>query len=388
MSQASNRDFEATSGSPPFLPRTVVVGLVAAGIGCLLLQLIGGESAPGPAAIAAIALAYVGVVLAGLGIAANPKNFLVLGGAAATAAMARFATHPQWDSVQLLFDVMAAVTVAAMLVLCLPRSLQMAFVTGLAIFHFLGVLSAITSPPPQSWLTNWSWVTLFRPHLVFCYTNNAYQFYSPEPGPASLLWFCIERSDGEKVWYKMPRKPESRLDPLAVEYFRRLSLSETANQNMMITGPTQTTIEKRVARSDIPWDQSVTGIPLAAQYRVPQDNTRRWLSSYVRHIVEEFGGPEQIRSIRVYRVTHRMLNQKEFADGLDPFAPWTYWPYFLGEFTPDGRLAKPNDPMLYWLVPIVRKPAGMLPIVGPGSGPPVDIVNYLAYHAGSDPFAN
>src|SRR5947209_7327911 len=85
----------------------------------------------------------------------------------------------------------AAASAAALIVL-LPRPWQRGLVTGFAVFHFLGVLSAITSPPPQSWLSLWAWVTLFRPHLIFCYTNNAYQFYSPEPGPACLLWFCVE----------------------------------------------------------------------------------------------------------------------------------------------------------------------------------------------------
>src|SRR5262249_9597554 len=141
--------------------------------------------------------------------------------------------------------VLAVVGAVAALVVALPRPFQLAAVSALVVFHFLGEVSAITSPPPQSWLSLWAWVTVFRPHLVFCYTNNAYQFYSPEPGPACLLWFCVELKTGEKVWYKVPRKPETSLDPMSVEYFRRLSITEAANQNMMMIAPPEIARERR-----------------------------------------------------------------------------------------------------------------------------------------------
>src|SRR5262249_45820013 len=157
---------------------------------------------------------------------------------AATSALAYFGVRPEWYSVRLVPFVATFVSIIGAGLVMLPRWGQQIVLSFLVIFHFLGILSAITSPPPQSWLSAATWTYLFRPHLLFCYTNNAYQFYSPEPGPASLLWFCIEMKNGEKVWYKVPRKPETHLDPMSVEFFRRLSITESANQTSSF-GPSQ-----------------------------------------------------------------------------------------------------------------------------------------------------
>ena len=70
------------------------------------------------------------------------------------------------------------------------------------VYHFAGIISAITSPQPTPWLTGQLWARVFRPHLEFSYVNNAYQFYSPQPGPAEILWFCITGTDGESRWYQ------------------------------------------------------------------------------------------------------------------------------------------------------------------------------------------
>ena len=77
-----------------------------------------------------------------------------------------------------------------------PTGQRIAF-SLLVLYHFAGIFSAITSPPPTPWLTGQFWARVFRPHLEFSYVNNAYQFYSPQPGPAQVLWFCITGTDGQ-----------------------------------------------------------------------------------------------------------------------------------------------------------------------------------------------
>jgi hypothetical protein len=122
------------------------------------------------------------------------------------------------------------------------------------------------------------------------------------------------------------------------------------------------------------------------QFRMPNEHARQILASYARHVATT-NGPKllgaPVKSIKVYLTQHRMLGQKEFADGIDPFDPTTYIPFFVGEFDVDGNLTEPNDPMLYWIVPIVRGPNHKS---GPHGSPGLDIRNYVTVHAGSDPF--
>ena len=99
-------------------------------------------------------------------------------------------------------------------------------------------LRFLSVPPPthdQSWLAQWGWVIL-QPYLQFMYLVNAYRFYSPEPGPASLLWYYVVYEDGEIREVKVPNREEHMLDPLGQEYTRRLSISESTNQLMPLPG--------------------------------------------------------------------------------------------------------------------------------------------------------
>ena len=63
------------------------------------------------------------------------------------------------------------------------------------------------------------------------------------------------------------------------------------------------------------------------------------------------------------------------GQALDPYHPTTYKPFFLGEFDRDGKLVNPQDPMLYWLVPIVSKPPT------PGTDDK-NYIDYMSKHAG------
>ena len=97
--------------------------------------------------------------------------------------------------------------------------------------------------------------------------------------------------------------------------------------------------------------------------------------------------------MKLYRVEHRTLTVGAYI-GLvnpgkrpgDPYHPTTYWPYFMGEFgfvpVPNKpgewrvELLDPQEPMLYWLVPIIGDP---------GTDPNrKDYIDYLSVHAGRE----
>src|SRR5262249_10838679 len=141
------------------------------------------------------------------------------------------------------------------------------------LYHFCGILSAITSPDPMPWLTAQLWTRVFRPHLEFCYVNNAYQFYSPQPGPAQVLWFCITDEENNQHWLKIPRRDEV-LDPLGVESFRRLPLTERANQNVPTPlGPPRELLDLRRSYLEIiPWHPELLDLQ---QFRMPNEHGRQ-----------------------------------------------------------------------------------------------------------------
>ncbi len=326
-------------------------------------------------ALTAVVLGILGMLIAGLAVARRPTDSWVLLCAAAAALFAAFATHPDWDSVRLMQWVMAGVAAAVALLLVLPKTARRVVVSLAILYHFAGVLSAITSPHPTPWMTAQLWARVFRPHLEFCYVNNAYQFYSPQPGPAQILWFAIAGEDDQVRWLKMPRRSEL-LDPLAVEYYRRLSLTERANQNLAL--PTGPPAEALLLRQGV-IDQfpPIPDLPTVAQYRVPNEHARHLLSSYAQYVANVLGSGRPgvaVRSVKIYLTQHRMLNQKEFADGKDPYDQDTYWPFFVGEFDAAGRLLDPYNPLLYWIVPIVKQPDG-------------PAKNYVAEHAKPRPDA-
>src|SRR5262249_2899268 len=98
---------------------------------------------------------------------------------------------PEWDSAGLLLWVLVSVALATAFLIVLRRLLRGLVPVALVLFHFGGILSSVGSPAPPkgqaSWLANQLWVGVYRPSLHFMYLNNAYHFYSPDPGPPILL---------------------------------------------------------------------------------------------------------------------------------------------------------------------------------------------------------
>jgi hypothetical protein len=122
---------------------------------------------------------------------------------------------------------------------------------------------------------------------------------------------------------------------------------------------------------------------------MPDENARMFLASYARHVASRYGSGRPgvgVKSIKAYLTQHRLLDQSQYAnEKVDPYDKATYLPFFVGEYDANGSLINPFDPMLYWIVPILK-----LPKYDPQTGSPLpnqyDYKNYMVPHALSDPF--
>jgi hypothetical protein len=329
----------------------------------------------------------------------------------------RVSLDAEWDSVGLLLDVFIGVGLAAAALILLPRLVRRLTLTVLVLIHFCGILSAVGSPAPaggeRSWLINQLWGGVYRPYLHFMYLNNAYHFYSPDPGPPILVWFRAEYEGGKSRWIEVPNLGEER-SKLAFQ--RRLALGESTNQ---LQQQPPWDFDERWARrieagrnfkgrgSIPPLNDPVYGRYF--EYREPIAYSKRILESYARYVlshypyVDEQGmeHPElKPLKVKLYRVIHAITDTKNFAEGFSPFHPITYLPYYQGEFDTagrqldgptykDGQLDKPGDPFLYWLIPIKVEPkdgyvqrfdAQGRPV--PPEAKDVKLVDYLRIHAG------
>ncbi|HEX3150650.1 MAG TPA: hypothetical protein VHR66_21410 [Gemmataceae bacterium] len=273
-----------------------------------------------------------------------------------------------------------------------PRQMMFAVVMLGMAYHFAGILSAVTSPPPTPYLTDHYWKRVARPYLQFAYMNNAYQFYSPDPGPACEIWICVEYrkqttsadqvAEKECVWEYIPKRAQHYKDPLGLAFYRRLSLTENIAQYLApgyIPLPAeQAKVYARRDRARVPEsidrtagaDEKLIVIPRSSrddlERRVPNDLVvRQVLPSYAHHIAESYARPGwDVRSVKIYRALHVICSMSEFHGwdtvsgttkaGKDPYNASYYLAYFQGEFDKNGRLVDPTDPMLYWLVPIIQ----------------------------------
>lgn len=344
-----------------------------------------------------------GVLAAALAIVRMPYSVAVLGAAALCASLAALGMAAEWDTIRLMVTVAATIAAGSAIVLLMPVAVRRLIVSLLILIHFSGILAATTNVPPPganpSWLTMQLWTRFYRPYLNFVYLNNAYHFYSPEPGPASLIWARIEYDNGTAFWEKIPNRKEHVKDPLLIEYYRRLSLVEAVNQT--ITLPT---VPLDVARKHTlaclqdgmpPPEEVVQYLPAVGQYRPLTMSSKKILESYARFLAQNFTRPDTpIKSIKVYRVTHTILHPGLFAQGTEPNDPTLYMPFFLGEFDRTGELKNAEDPYLYWFIPVLGPEnvavTSMLNLQDNPrralSEPNVKVRDYLQRHAGSSPW--
>lgn len=305
-----------------------------------------------------------------------------------------------WDTLQLFLAVLAFVALVAAPLPALSQRGRRAVLSLLVLLHFGGICTAAMAAPPSPWLMGQLWTRIYRPYLEFMYLNNAYHFYSPEPGPASYLWFRLQYEDGKGNlhghWVKVPDVGEDGRHryPVALAYQRRLSITEKTvpaeaasfwvlNENgewvfapfflNRLRSAPEYSDEKEQAevrlgvqgpnplpkdRLRVPWHPTV---PQPQQYIRPAFNQRILLASYARFACRT-PHPEHpewpVRSAQVYRVIHDIPPLNQFAHwGMDPRDPEYYRPYYMGAFDPEGNLltSAQEDPFLYWLLPNVRE---------------------------------
>jgi hypothetical protein len=316
---------------------------------------------------------------------------LMLVMAALTAFMACFAlANPDWDqlsdwfTLQRFLYVLGLVALAAAPLTAVDDMTRRGVVSGLILFHVLGLATAAFGMPPTPWVVTQLWTRIYRPYLEFMYLNNAYHFYSPEPGPPSHLWFRVYFTDENKqpraVWYKIPRLREDGHHGHATSlvYQRHLSITENS---MPIEGFAADNPQfEKIAERRLAWSPEgakkdpVIGknapkldlvvplnprLPRSQQYRPPQPYVRRFLESYTRHVVHKVA-PEhptwEFKRVRVYRIVHQIPPSDLYLMGVEATDPEFYLPVYMGEFDERGKLLNEDDPLLYWMLPILRDP--------------------------------
>lgn len=416
--------FDPASALPPVAWETVrKVGLAGAGLTAAAAVLgiaatAMGDSAPWPIATARLALVFIGAVAAGLAVSWRADLWQAWAVGAAAALFAIFGTPAHWDSFRLLFAVLTVVAALGAGIAAMPPNGRFAAISALMVFHFAGIFMATTSPPPAPELTVQLFQRVFNPYLQFVYLRNAYHFYSPEPGPASLVCCLLKTEVGDETladgttrkkyhheWLILPRRPLHVKDPMGLTYYRRLSVTEQVArvypglQSGSESREKAEVTQRRTLGSSIPFVavSMEPGDQTGMQYRIPNPEIQRYvIPSYAQHLIINNTPDDRTAgktTVKMYRLEHRTLDAGQFTGKtqpdekpVPPYHPTTYRPYFLGEFgfRPDPahpgstriELLNPQEPMLYWLVPIVPQE----PV--PGDPEKKAYRDYLSQHAG------
>lgn len=295
-------------------------------------------------------------------------------------------------------------------------------VSAVIVLHFAAIVNATLAAHPASWLMGQLWTRFSRPYLEFMYLNNAYHFYSPDPGPASYLWFrifydtgAVDPETGEPKllgrWLKIPDVDEKGNHGyrVALEYQRYLSLTEQviaaeaapplyfrgpdgkmaptpAFASRILNSPDGEILKKEwkgeVLGKDPPvLPKFVLSVPFHQfiandqQYQKPTMAAHRMYEAYVQHVARTKHPTRDlpVHSVKVYRVMHMIPPWNVYAAGMDPADPEFYRPYYMGEYLPSGKLKEIDEPLRYWLLPILRDNQSL---------PASPIRSYAAMHAG------
>lgn len=338
-----------------------------AGLSCTLLALIvllASGYSPVP-------LVFGGLIAAGAAIAIRPQSPLVLGAAVVCGYLAYHGLPEHWDTIRLLILVLSVfATVACGLASFdaswrlldvghpgVPRTVRRVLVSLLIFFHFGGIATAVLNVNPSPWFTGWIWSNFYRYYLEFFYLNNAYHFYAPEPGPGTLVWFYVKYEDGTMQKVEFPKKENHAL---TLCYQRRLSLAESVNQLVPSGQLPHTVLAARLRagqQDEIPLaDLGLYPDPM--EYRPAIPFSQRMLEAYAKRVATTTPHPTdpsiRVTGVKIYRVVHRLPNARETALGISPEEKWFYLPYYQGEYDVDGKLKNPDDPYLWWLIPIVN----------------------------------
>ena len=318
----------------------------------------------------------------------------VLALAAFAALLAFLGADASWDSMQMVLVVMIGVALVGVVLVLLPKPARMIVGGGLILFHFGGMVTAATDIAPAGaaapWLPQELWLHIYRPYLQFLYLNNAYHFYSPEPGPPSVVWFHIRYQNGKVKWFKIPDRDN---DPVPLHHTRLLSVTENTATlfqrlpwNANVVAAIRASREQAAKDYDFPLDESI--MPINSQYQEPELYSKKLIESYVRHVAATYpslgDAANAVKSIKVYRFRQTIIDMKRMAEGDDPQDKNLLIGYYQGEydkdgnalhadvFDKDGNLLQRNDPFRYWYMPIYYRTGDHA------------LVDYLTKHARLD----
>ncbi|MBX9680967.1 MAG: hypothetical protein K2X38_19600 [Gemmataceae bacterium] len=320
--------------------------------------------------------------------------FALLGFAFATASYS--ASDPEnplsWDTFRLLFRNAGLVCLMAASIAILSERPRRWLIGALIVLHFTAIGTATMAVAPSPNTINHLWVRVFRPYLEFMYLNNAYHFYSPEPGPPTHLWMRLIYDTGkteldedgkrqpvqQATWLKLPDMdyPGNHNYPVSLVYQRILAVTENASSNettpaLYVNGP-QGPVAAPFFQQRLNNTPSALGllgqvrpqlaaplhpdVPEAQQYTRPTIASHRLMQSYARHVAL-LPPPDpgwKFHSVKIYRVLHVLPTVKAIVDGRDPQDPLWFRPAYGGQYDAEGNLLDPNEPFLYWVLPILR----------------------------------
>jgi hypothetical protein len=337
-----------------------------------------------------------------------------------TVLLAGFALPASAGTLKFFLAVLAAVVGFGVSLVLATTGWRYGVLSIFAVLHFAGIATATLASPPSPWLvTQIFWHRFAHSYLEFMYLNNAYHFYAPDPGPATYLWFRVvyvnpdlkkredaKETDFSTIWVKIPDVgPDgSHRYRVSLEYQRHLSLTENVAPAepvppLYYRDPNGQLLpseffKNRLANSPNGkhWQQVIVGkeepridfevklhpfLPAEQQYQKPMPSGLRLISSYVRHLANQ-PHPEKpnwtkVDVVRVYKVIHALPVSASFAEGADPNSPELYRPFYLGMYNPDGNLRDPEEPLIYWMLPVLREPP---------DSPEYKLMDCARWHAG------
>lgn len=339
------------------------------------------------------------------------ESAAVVAAAGVVSLIAGFSMNRDWESGRMLFGALFIFSLLAVALILLPSIGRRIVLSLVILFHFGGMLTAITSVDPPNgtgpWLAKQAWSRVYQPYLSFLYLTNAYHFYSPDPGPPQVHWYHVQYEDGTQ---RVIQLPDRRSSPIDMHYQRMLALPEHSYAplgrlpltNVELTAlsaqnknnpefrlPDRGSWEEiyqrrqmgtglrlysaRVNRDGVEKEEPrpiplVWGMSEYQQYREPADMSKKLFAGLAIRILKTAPLSEsgaKPKSVKIYRVIHNLLTPRELADGKDPFDRAKMMPFFMGEFNIKGELLEPRDPFLYWYLPIVYVP-GDFPRNAPG----------------------
>jgi hypothetical protein len=370
----------------------------------------------------------------------------VIAAAAFAGLLAYFGFDEAWDSMRMALGVLIAVALAGAGLVLMPPTPRKVAASVLVLFHFGGIVTAVTSIPPHSseppWLAAQLWTRVYRPYLNFMYLNNAYHFYSPEPGPPAMVWFHLTYKDGQMEWVKVPDREH---DPMPIHHTRLLSITEMSSDpspgpranvpglppemqwdDFLMDEETGKIVKdsqgrekhaglvprrregvtegsrERPGGEKIPLDDPTLPLPpVVNQYSEPRVFFKEMTRSAVHHVALThpwLGDPSNtLQSVKVYRLRQLIIPPRQMAYDVDAWDPSWHLVFFQGKFDPQGNLLSvtynekgdvvEQDPFLYWQIPIFRAPKNPTGALAPAlSTEDTELRDYLTIHAGSSPW--